>query len=171
MAWENATPRAAALYAALDRDMAAIAADSDSEFATGQSSTFAPKPTGTPDGTKYYRDDGTWAVPAGGVGPSAQTINAQTGTTYTLVAGDAWKLVTLDNAGAITCYLPQDSDATFAIGTRVDFAVLGTGMVTWVAGAGATVNGTPSLVSRAQYSAATAIKRAANTWILVGDLA
>jgi hypothetical protein len=44
-------------------------------------------------------------------------------------------------------------------------------MVTFVAGASATVNGTPSLVTRAQYSAVTAIKRAANTWLLVGDLA
>lgn len=30
------------------------------------SSTYAPIPTGTPDGTKFYKDDGTWGVPAGG---------------------------------------------------------------------------------------------------------
>ena len=102
---------------------------------------------------------------------STQTINAQTGTTYTLQASDASKLVTCTNSGAITVTLPQDSDATFATGSRVDVAVLGAGLVTFAAGTGATVNGTPSLVMRAQYSAATCIKRAANTWLVVGDLA
>lgn len=33
----------------------------------GLSSTFAAQPTGTPDGTKFYKDDGTWATPTGGV--------------------------------------------------------------------------------------------------------
>jgi len=100
-----------------------------------------------------------------------QTINAQTGTTYTLVAADASGLVTCTNAAAITVTLPQDSDAAIAVGSRVDVAVLGAGMVTFVAGTGATANGTPSLVTRAQWSAATCIKRAANTWLVVGDLA
>jgi hypothetical protein len=102
---------------------------------------------------------------------SVQTINAQTGTTYTPVAGDMGKIVTLSNTGAITVTLPQDSDLTFATGKRVDFLVINTGMVTFAAGTGATVNGTPSLVTRAQWSAVTAIKRAANTWVVVGDLA
>jgi hypothetical protein len=102
---------------------------------------------------------------------SVQTINAQTGTSYTPVASDMGKLVTLSNTGAIGVTLPQDSDLTFAVGKRVDFLVINTGMVTFSAGTGATVNGTPSLVTRAQWSAATAIKRAANTWVVVGDLA
>ena len=100
-----------------------------------------------------------------------QTINAQTGTTYTVAASDIGKLVTLSNALDITVTLPQDSDVAIPIGARIDFLVINTGMATFAAGTGATANATPSLVSRAQWSAMTAIKRAANTWVVVGDLA
>ena len=97
----------------------------------------------------------------------AQPVNAQTGTTYTLVAADAGKLVTLTNAAAITLTVPA---STFTAGQRVDCLVLGAGMVT-VVGSGATVNGTPSLVSRAQYSAFTVLFTSATTAVVVGDLA
>jgi hypothetical protein len=33
-----------------------------------------------------------------------------------------------------------------------------------------TLNGTPGLLLRAQYSSATLIKRAADTWVIIGDL-
>lgn len=108
---------------------------------------------------------------AGASAPLNQTINAQTGTTYAPVVGDSGKLVTLSNAAAITVTLPSDATSAFPVGSRVDFVVIGAGMATFVAGGGATANGTPSLVTRAQWSAATAIKRAANTWVVVGDLA
>ena len=103
--------------------------------------------------------------------PKALTVNAQTGTTYTVVLSDDSKLVTLSNASAITCTLPQDSDVAIPVGGQVHFAQIGAGQVTFAAGTGATVNSTPGLKCRAQYSAVTAIKRAANTWLLVGDLA
>lgn len=46
---------------------------------TGVPSTFPPTPpTGTPDGTKFWRDDDTWAVPPGGGGGGAG-INIVTG--------------------------------------------------------------------------------------------
>lgn len=156
---------------AADSDLTALAGLSATGVIarTGPGAAAARTVTGTTGQVDVANGDGVSGNPT--ISLAAQAINAQTGTSYTLVAGDAWKLVTLSNAGAITCYLPQDSDATFAVGTRVDFLVLGAGMVTWAAGAGATVNGTPSLVSRAQYGGATAIKRAANTWAVVGDLA
>ncbi len=101
-----------------------------------------------------------------------QAVNAQTGTTYTLVAGDAGKLVTLSNASAITLTLPQDSDATIAIGTYVDLYQLGAGQVTTAAGSGATLR-TSGLTAkaRAQYSRFGVQKVSANTWSLFGDLA
>ena len=97
-----------------------------------------------------------------------QTINAQTGTTYTLQASDAGKLVTCTNSGAITVTVPA---STFSAGQRVDMAVLGAGMVTVAAGSGMTLNGTPSLVSRAQYSALTVLLLSSTTAVVVGDLA
>lgn len=98
-------------------------------------------------------------------------INAQVGTTYAPVLADQGKLVTLSNAGAITVTLPQNSTTAFPIGTQIDFVVIGAGMATFAAGTGATVNGTPSLVTRAQYSAVTLLKVSTNGWIAVGDLA
>ena len=98
---------------------------------------------------------------------TGQSINAQTGTTYTLVAADAGKLVTLTNAAAITLTVPG---SVFTAGQRIDVLVLGAGMVT-VVGSSCTVNGTPSLVSRAQYSAFTVLFTSATTAVVVGDLA
>jgi hypothetical protein len=98
---------------------------------------------------------------------TAQTINAQTGTTYSLVAGDVGKLVTLTNASAITLTVP--SGLGLSNGTRIDLAQLGAGQVT-VAASGTTINASPGLKLRAQYSAATLIQTAANTFLLVGDL-
>lgn len=99
------------------------------------------------------------------------TVNAQTGTSYTPDLDDIGALVTLSNTSPITVTLPQDSDEAFPVGSRVDFAGINTGLVTFAAGSGATASGTPSLVTRARYSAATAVKIAADTWLVVGDLA
>jgi hypothetical protein len=102
--------------------------------------------------------------------PKAATINAQVGTTYTLVWSDLYKLVTLNNASAITLTVPQNATTGFPIGGTIDLAQLGAGKVT-VAGSGsAVVNATPSLGFRTQYSTATLIKYATDTWLLVGDL-
>ena len=98
---------------------------------------------------------------------TAQTINAQTGTSYTLQASDAGKLVTLTNSAAITLTVPA---STFTAGQRVDCLVAGAGMVT-VVGSSCTVNGTPTLVSRAQWSAFTVLFTSATAAVVVGDLA
>lgn len=108
----------------------------------------------------------------GEVFKQAEAVNAQTGTTYTLVAGDGGKLVTLSNASAITLTLPQDTDATIAVGTYVDLMQLGAGQVTVAAGTGATLRtGGLTAKFRAQYSSCGVQKISANTWRLFGDLA
>ena len=94
-------------------------------------------------------------------------LNAQTGTTFTVANADENTLVTLTNAAAITVTLPN----TITTGARVDFSVLGAGMATFVGSGGATVTATPSAVSRATGSGATAIKLTATVWLVVGDLA
>jgi len=101
-----------------------------------------------------------------------QAVNPQTGTTYTLVLGDAGKLITLSNAAAITVTLPQDSDVAIPVGAYLDLYQLGAGQVTVVAGTGATlrVSGSTAKI-RAQYSRVGLQKISANTWSLFGDLA
>jgi len=117
--------------------------------------------------------DNTITLPdaTGTVALQNQTINAQTGTTYTTVLSDAGKLVTLSNASAITLTIPPNSSVAYATGTRIDFIQIGAGQVTVAGGTGVTVNSTPTLKFRAQHSAASCIKIGTDTWQLVGDLA
>jgi hypothetical protein len=101
------------------------------------------------------------------------TLNAQTGTTYTTVAADASaKLVTLTNASAIAVTI---APSLYSVGEQINFAQMGAGQVTFQGGAGVTVVSTGATAAtpklRAQYSTATAICTASNTWIVVGDIA
>ena len=98
------------------------------------------------------------------------TLNDQTGTTYTLALTDLAKLVTLSNAGTITLTVPLNSSAAFAIGDRIDLLQKGAGQVTIVGAGGVTVNATPGLKLRAQWSSATLLKLDTNSWVLLGDL-
>jgi hypothetical protein len=95
-------------------------------------------------------------------------INAQTGTAYTLVLGDLAKLVTMDNAAGMTLTVPPNSSVAFAVGDKIDILRKGAGTLT-IAGTG--INGTPGLKLRAQWSSATLVKLATDTWVLIGDLA
>ena len=104
---------------------------------------------------------------------AALILNAQTGTTYTLVATDADnKLVTLSNASAITLTVPP---SVFTTGQQINIAQIGAGQVTFAQGAGVTITSTGASASapkcRVQYSAATVICTASNTFLVVGDLA
>ena len=100
------------------------------------------------------------------------TLNAQTGTTYTLVLTDAHKFVTLSNASAITLTVPPNSSVAFETGDQVNLMQLGAGQVTVAAGAGVTLRSAGSLVkTSAQYAVATLVKIDTDTWVLLGNLA
>ena len=97
-------------------------------------------------------------------------INAQTGTTYTLVLSDAGKLVTLDNAAAITLYVPEDASVDFPVGTQILLAQLDA-QVTVEEGATAVTIITPETYSLRKAGAQAAlVKIAADTWLLEGNL-
>lgn len=98
-------------------------------------------------------------------------LNAQTGTTYTVVLADDGKLVTCDNAAAIALTIPPNSTAAFGIGTQINIMQLGAGQVTITAGAGVTLRSAGSkLKTNAQYAVATCCKIATDTWVVVGNL-
>jgi hypothetical protein len=96
--------------------------------------------------------------------------NAQTGTTYTLVAADDGKAVEILNASPITLTVPLNSSVPYTVGTQIVVLQTGAGQITVAGAGGVTVNATPGLKLRAQWSSATLIKRATDTWVLVGDL-
>ena len=99
------------------------------------------------------------------------TLNAQTGTTYTLVLADAHKLVTLSNASGITLTVPPNSSVAFETGDQVNLLQLGAGQVTVAAGSGVTLRSEGSKVKLAgQYALATLVKIASDEWVLVGNL-
>jgi hypothetical protein len=98
-------------------------------------------------------------------------LNTQTGTTYTLAAGDAGELVTLANASAITLTVPTNATVPFAIGTQITITQAGAGQVTVAGAVGVTVNSSDNFLKlRVQWSAATLIKTNTNSWILIGDI-
>lgn len=98
------------------------------------------------------------------------SFNAQTGTTYTLVLGDKNKFITLSNASPITLTVPTNASVAFPVGAQVNIQQAGVGQVTVAGDTGVTVNATPGLKLRAQWSSATLLKTATNTWTLIGDL-
>jgi hypothetical protein len=100
------------------------------------------------------------------------SFNAQTGTTYTLVAADLGKLVTASNASPITITVPP---SIYTTGNVINVQQIGVGQVTFAQGAGVTITSTGGTVSapklRAQYSACSIICTGSNTFTIIGDLA
>ena len=99
------------------------------------------------------------------------SFNAQTGTTYTLVASDSAKLVTTSNASAVTVTIPP---SVFTTGNQINVQSIGVGLTSFVAGAGVTITSTGATaaapVLRARYSACTIICTASDTFTVVGDI-
>lgn len=98
------------------------------------------------------------------ISTSAQTAS------YTLVLADKNKIVEMNVAGANTLTVPPNASVAFPVGSQIQVLQTGAGQCTITAGAGVTVNGTPGLKVRAQWSYVTLIKRATDTWVVVGDL-
>ena len=107
----------------------------------------------------------------------SSTYSAKTDN-YTIASGDEFNLFSMNNAAAKEFRIPTDATFNFAVGTEVNFF--------WITGAGqpsivAVTPGTTTVIStgatsaspklRVANSAATCIKLAANSWLVVGDLA
>jgi hypothetical protein len=101
--------------------------------------------------------------------PSLTTINQQAAA-YTTVLTDRDKLVEVSSATAVTVTIPTNSTVAYPVGTSIDILQTGVGQVTIAGAGGVTVNSTPGLKLRTQWSSATLFKRAENTWVVFGDL-
>jgi hypothetical protein len=101
-------------------------------------------------------------------------INAQTGTTYTTVLDDNGKLVTQTNASAIATTIPTNASVAYPIGAQINIAQMGAGQVTISGAGGVTIASTGATATapklRAQYSTATAVQTATDTWLVMGDI-
>jgi len=98
-------------------------------------------------------------------------FNAQTGTTYTLVAADSGKLVTSSNTSAVVITIPP---SVFAAGEQINVQSIGAGLTSFVAGVGVTITSTGATsaapILRARFSACTIICTASNVFTVIGDL-
>jgi hypothetical protein len=105
------------------------------------------------------------------------TLNAQTGTTYTVVTNDQYsKLITQSNASASTVRIPTNATTAFPIGTVINVINIGAGICT----INAVTSGTTTILSAgavpaaptlAQYKAASCIKTGTDTWYVIGGVA
>ena len=104
-------------------------------------------------------------------GVPSRTPIIQKTASYTLSAlTERDDLIEMSSSSALTLTIPTDSTLNFPIGTSLDILQTSTGQVTIAGAAGVTVNATPGLKLRTTWSSATLFKRAANTWIVYGDL-
>jgi len=136
------------------------------QFATPASGDIEGIVTGTDSGLSGGATSGTVTL------RQKLEFDAETGTTYTLVAGNLNQLVTLNNASPITLTVPP---SVFSAGDVINIAQIGAGQVTLAQGAGVTITSTGATSSapklRANKSAASIICTASNTFLVVGDIA
>lgn len=91
-------------------------------------------------------------------------INAQSGTTYTLVLTDLGKDIRLGNASAITLTVPPNSSVPFPIGGMIVISQDGAGAVTATAGAGVTLRAPNGAATTAQYDYRVLEKIGTDEW-------
>jgi hypothetical protein len=105
------------------------------------------------------------------------TLNAQTATYTVVITDNRNKLVTMDVATANDFLIPTNASVAFPIGSVINVIQIGAGKTTieavtpgttTISSTGATATA-PEL--RAQFSAASCIKVATDTWYVVGDIA
>ncbi len=136
----------------------------ESYFATDTGITYTASTTaGVSDGTLVQSNNFNGNAISG----FDASINDQTGTAYTLLAGDAGKVVVLNNGSAVTVTVPSGLGAGFTCSV----VQKGAGQVTFVASS-TTINNRQSHTKIAgQHGVATLVSTASDVFVLAGDTA
>ena len=100
--------------------------------------------------------------------PTNFTINAQTGTAYTLAAADANNVVTMNNSAANTVTIPT---GVLPVGCAVVIIQMGAGQTTVAPTSPDALYNASSAKTRAQYSVVVLYHLASGVWLLSGDMA
>ena len=96
--------------------------------------------------------------------------NEQTAS-YTLALTDAGKIVEMNVGSANNLTVPANSTVALPVGTQIIVIQKGAGTTTFVAAGGVAINSRNTATDlNAQYSAATLVKVATDTWYLFGDI-
>jgi len=133
-----------------------------------------------PDDTDLVKD-GAAAIRTVGNGFDSAlgklTLNSQTVTYTAVLADNQNKLVTMSVAGANDFLLPTNANVAFPIGSVINVIQIGAGQTTIkaVTSGTTTVSSTGAAPTapklRAQFSAASCVKVATDTWYIIGDIA
>jgi hypothetical protein len=115
------------------------------------------------EGAMYFAHGGSWYRALSQSDLYVSTNPQAAG--YTVLTSDLGKMIEMSGGGTLTI---TDS-ASFPAGFTVDVLQTTSSQVT-IAGNGFTPNATPGLKLRTQWSSATLIKRALNSWVVLGDL-
>jgi len=173
MRFANSTARTTALSGVLAEGMVSYLDDTNAVEVYNGSAWVGVSGTGDITAVTTGTDSGLTGGASSGAADLKLKLqfNAQTGTTYTLVAGDLNQLVTANNASAITVTVPP---SVFAAGDQIHVQQIGVGQVTFSQGSGVTITSTGATSTapklRARYSAATIICTASNAFTIIGDI-
>ena len=154
----------------------ATALGNDASFSTTVTNSLASKaPTDSPTFTGAVTVSSSGIVFTDGTqtkeGVPSRTPIIQKSASYTLSdLAERDDLIEMGSSSAMTLTIPANSAVAFPVGTSIDILQTSTGQVTIAGAAGVTVNATPGLKLRTQWSACTLFKRASDTWVVYGDL-
>lgn len=125
--------------------------------------------TGSIGGSGFVGSSGSLGY-AGSLGgfASAQDIGIVTATSYTFQLTDAGDLVQFFNTATTTVTIPNDNDAYFAIGTRIEMVQRNTGPIFFVGASGVAVNTPDVNYLNSRNISASIIKTGVNEWLFTG---
>jgi hypothetical protein len=119
--------------------------------------------------TATLTDNSTTVATTEFVQKAALGISTKTAS-YTLVLGDAGKLVEFNSASNLTLTIPANSSVAFPVGTQIVVARLGSGKVNIAITSDTLYSVSSNRYISSQYGAVTLVKRTSTTWYLFGDL-
>jgi len=102
--------------------------------------------------------------------PGLVSTTSPTGS-YTLVLGDAGKVVEVNSGSASTLTIPENAIVTFPVGTSIGVYQAGAGVVTISPTGAAVIRAANGTDTGGQYSEVKLRKRATDEWVISGDTA
>jgi len=134
--------------------------------------TYTLPATDGSNGDRLTTDgSGTLSWSAVTTGASYSIVRTQSGTTYTLVLGDAGDYIQTTSTTAVTITVPTQASVTWAADTEIYFEQNNTGQVTFVGASGVTINSSETLKTFARYSVVALKRVASDVWTLTGERA
>ena len=142
----------------------ASAATSRTNLGLGDAAT---KTVGTADTNVIAVSSGTVDLGGNKLEDFDASINEQTGTTYTLVAGDNGKVIKFTNGSAITVTLPSG----LGLGFNCSVIQYGAGQITFSTSSSTLYNRQSHTKTAGQYAVTGLISCVADVFVLAGDTA